>query len=384
MKIVFLSNYFTHHQSPICKEWFKLTDGSFSFISTEDFSESRKLMGWNEEASVSFVYHYNDETNKNISYNVNNCDALLFGSAPRFFIQDRLKGKKTVFLYSERIYKKGYNYLKWPIRLFKFWLNYGRYSSLYLLSASAYTVNDYAKHGVFINKSYKWGYFPKTKYYDINNLLNAKKRNKIIWCGRFINYKHPEIALRVAKKLKTDGYNFELNLIGSGEKEELLKNEIIENNLSDSVKILGAMTPEQVRNNMETAGIFLFTSDFEEGWGAVLNEAMNSGCAVVASHAIGSVPFLVNHKKNGFVYENGNFDDLYTKVKFLLGNPDEQFKFGFNAYHTIIDLWNAEIAAKRFIQLVDEINNHGFCDLFTDGPCSRAKIIRNNWFKEYE
>ena len=49
---------------------------------------------------------------------------------------------------------------------------------------------------------------------------------------------------------------------------------------------------------MEKSEIFLFTSDKGEGWGAVLNESMNSACAVVASHAIGSVPFLLKDGEN--------------------------------------------------------------------------------------
>jgi glycosyltransferase involved in cell wall biosynthesis len=61
------------------------------------------------------------------------------------------------------------------------------------------------------------------------------------------------------------------------------------------------MAPEAVRDHMEAADIFLFTSDFNEGWGAVLNESMNSACAVVASHAIGSVPFLLKDGENGFI-----------------------------------------------------------------------------------
>ena len=49
----------------------------------------------------------------------------------------------------------------------------------------------------------------------------------------------------------------------------------------------------------------------QEGWGAVLNEAMNSGCACIASHAIGSAGFLIEHGENGFVYRDGDMDDFY-------------------------------------------------------------------------
>ena len=76
--------------------------------------------------------------------------------------------------------------------------------------------------------------------------------------------------------------------------------------VEDCVEMLGAMSPDEVRAYMERADVFLFTSDFNEGWGAVLNESMNSGCAVVASHAIGSVPFLIKDGVNGLIYENGN------------------------------------------------------------------------------
>lgn len=384
MKVLFLSNYYTHHQKPFCNKMFELTNGEFSFVSTEDFSEERRKLGWNEDTDAPFVKYYNSNAKNEILKTIDDCDVLLFGSAPRFLIEKRLKSKKTVFLYSERIYRSGYNYFKWLPRLLTFWNNYGRHSSLYLLSASAYTTADYAMHGTFISKSYKWGYFPETKIYDIDSLLAKKKKNRLIWCARFIDLKHPETAVAVAERLKKENYDFTLDLIGTGEREEQIKNSIADKGLSDCVRILGSMQPEQVRKNMENAGIFLFTSDFKEGWGAVLNEAMNSGCAVVASHAVGSVPFLIKHKENGYVYEYGNFEDLYGKVRFLLDNYEEQEKLGKHAYHTIADLWNAEVAGKRFIQLSEEIKKHGRCDLFEDGPCSRAKVIRNNWFKEYE
>ena len=45
---------------------------------------------------------------------------------------------------------------------------------------------------------------------------------------------------------------------------------IKEKGLSDSVELLGAMAPEKVREYMEKSGIFMFTSDFNEGWSTVL------------------------------------------------------------------------------------------------------------------
>lgn len=210
--------------------------------------------------------------------------------------------------------------------------------------------------------------------------LETSDTVQILWCGRFLDWKHPEKAIYVAEKLKKDGYKFKLMMIGIGELHQQIDISIKEKNLEDHVELLGSMSPEKVRKHMDKANMFLFTSDFNEGWGAVLNEAMNSACAVVASHAIGSVPYLIKDAQNGLVYKNEDLDDLYNKVKFLIDNPNIQKEFGVNAYNTLKNEWNAGIAANRLIQLVKEIQNKGECDLFKSGPCSRAEILKNNWY----
>ena len=151
--------------------------------------------------------------------------------------------------------------------------------------------------------------------------------------------------------------------------------------LSDCVRLLGSKTTEEVRRYMEEASIFLFTSDRNEGWGAVLNEAMNSGCAVVASHAIGSVPFLINYGNTGLIYRSGDIEDLYEKVKYLIENQDKATELGKKAYSTLTELWNAETAAERFKQIVQAIKAGGTTNLFDDGPCSNASVLKDDWRK---
>lgn len=383
MKITFLSNYYTHHQKPLCEQWNKLCDKDFAFIETEAFEQERKQLGWQESENKSFVHPPHSLSVKEQKALVDNADAVIFGNAPLSTVQNRLDNKRPVFKYSERVFKSGYNGFKWLPRVFSYWRTYGRYKQLYLLAASAYATADFVKHGTFIGKSYKWGYFPETRRYNnVKALLSAKSTKRILWCGRFIEWKHPEAALVAAKRLKADGYDFTLDFIGAGDMEADMHKFIAENGLSDCVKVLGSMTPLQVRAEMETAGVYLFTSDFNEGWGAVLNEAMNSGCAVVASHAIGAVPFLLKHKENGLVYKNGDSNDLYAKLRTLLDKSDLQRQLGEAAYETIVKLWNAELAAERFVLFAEEIEKHGGSDLFDEGPLSRATVIKNNWFKE--
>ena len=384
MKITFVSNYFTHHQSELSKEFAERNNVSYHFIETQKMENERKEMGWEMSDIPPYVISSKYfEGNRDVCQClIDDSDVVVLGSAPLELVKMRLKKGQLVFFYSERIYKNKYEPYKFPIRFVRFFLRYGKYKNAYMLCASAFTAADYAKTFTFLNKTYKWGYFPTVKRYkDFQSMIAAKKPASILWVARLIKWKHPEVSILVAERLKKSGYKFTLNLIGNGVMEQQVIEMIKAKGLEDCVNMLGAMKPEEVRSYMEQSDIFLFTSDRNEGWGAVLNEAMNSGCAVVASHAIGAVPFLLQDGINGLIYKDGDIEDLYKKTKWLLENANERKLIAQNAYQTIISEWNAENATKRFISLVNEIlkgNTHP--KVAESGVCSEAEILKDDWY----
>lgn len=95
---------------------------------------------------------------------------------------------------------------------------------------------------------------------------------------------------------------------------------------------------------------------------------MNSGCAVVANRAIGSVPYLLKHEENGLIYETE--EELYLTTKRLLDDDALRHRLGREAYVTMSETWSPENAAARLLQLIDEINANQACSLFAEGPCS--------------
>lgn len=384
MKLVFVSNYYNHHQSALSESFAKANGVEYSFIETEQMDQERKSLGWGDCTYPKFVKqsYISNESEKECLRLIEEADVVIYGSAPIEMIKNRLKQGKLTFKYSERMYKGGFKWYEQPLRLF---MNFRRgwcKKNHYLLCASAYAYADYQKTFNFSNRAYNWGYFPAVKSYNIEELIKDKDTASILWTARFIAWKHPEIPVLIAEKLKKEGYHFKLNLIGNGIMEAEIAEMIKNKNLGDRVSMLGAMKPEEVRKHMEQSEIFLFTSDFNEGWGAVLNESMNSGCAVVANHAIGSVPFLINDGENGLIYKNDDIDDLYNKVKLLLDNPERCKELGANAYKTLTSKWNAELAAERFLNLSTKLlNNENINDLYANGPCSKSEILKNNWRK---
>ena len=373
MRVVFVSNYYNHHQSELSKTFFEETNGQYTFIQTEALSEEREKLGWGMELPEFVIKSYESSENYEKAMNlICEADVVIFGEAPMKMMHKRIKEGKLTFRYTERIFKKKDFDLG---RLIKYTFRYLPYrrKNLYFLCSSGYAAKDYIRCGVDIKKCFKWGYFPEIiKYGDIAKLTGKKKENTILWCGRIIGLKHPEIAIEIAKRLKKDGMTFSLNIIGTGNMETEIKRQIVEENLSDCVNMPGRMPPSEVRRYMEESEIFLFTSDRNEGWGAVLNEAMNSACAVVANEKIGSVPYLLKSEYNGLVCESGREEEYYKKVKWLLENKEKGKLLGESAYDTLREIWNADTAGKRLISLAERIINGDEWAVYDDGPCSFA------------
>jgi len=189
-------------------------------------------------------------------------------------------------------------------------------------------------------------------------------------------------AIELAKKLNENNVDFSMKIIGNGEMEDQLKQSIKDYGLEEEVLMMGSMHPEDVRKNMEESEIFLFTSDKQEGWGAVLNEAMNSACACIASHSIGSTGFLLKHKENGYIFKENSLDELYNAVTNYLSNDEDRIVVSKNAYKTISETWNAEVAAERFIKLNECLLN-GQDTPYIEGPCSKALCIKEKGMYNY-
>lgn len=353
MQITFVSNYLSIHQYPFSEAMYKLLGDKYYFIETEPMKEERSNMNW-PKIDAPYIYRaYETEAAKQRAKRIIlESDAVIFGSAPYELVKRRIRANKLTFRYSERPLKKGLQIWRYPDRFVRWRWQWPQNKNVYLLCASAYAAEDFAKFGMFRNRAFKWGYFPQTYHYeDIDALIEKKTKNSLVWVARYLELKHPEAAVEVGKRLKRDGYDFEINMIGNGQLMEATEQAIRAAGLEQQVHILGAMKPEEVRAHMEKAQIHIFTSDRNEGWGAVLNESMNSACVPVANREIGSAPFLIENGKNGYLYSD--IDELYEKVKYLLDHPQERMEMARCAYDTIVKEWNAEVAAERLINAIE-------------------------------
>ncbi len=372
MKIVMVSNYLNHHQLPLC-EAFLRQGADFTFVATEALAGYRSQMGYADlNHSCSFVINaYESPAEKERALKLcSSCDILILGGM-RIEYKKCVKPDCIVFVFSERLFKGSAYDAKNLLRYFKYLTKY-RYSvHSYLLCAGAYAARDYRLVGQYRDRAFKWGYFPQVKAHDAAAVFSAKQPRSILWAGRFLTLKHPELVIRMAERLKADGISFTASMIGDGELRGELETMIAQKGLVDCVHLLGTMPPEEVRAHMERAEVFLFTSDRREGWGAVLNEALNSCCVVFANDAVGSVPYLIRDGINGYVYPEGDENDLYRRLRAALEDPEAQRSIAFAADETMQSGWNADIAVERLIALAAALAA-GKDTPFDSGVCSKA------------
>ena len=380
MKVTFYSNFLTHHQLPFCLEMKKRLGDNFKFVSTVKIFQWRLDLGFEDlDKKYDFViraYESKDMYNKAKKLAIDS-DVVIIGSTTDELIEERLRQDKLTFRYRARVFIFPDGFLKTIFNKEKLKLFYQRHikyrknKNLYMLCANAYGAKDFNLLGLYKNKIFKWGYFLKTNEYDINELIEkkqSKEKVQIIWVARYIKWKHPEVVLKLAKNLKKQNYDFEIKMLGTGELINKIKKKISKINLDNVIEVVGQVPSDKVKEYMEEADIFIGTSDKQEGWGAVVNESMNAGCAIVANVRMGSVPFLIKEGENGFTYKT--YDELERKTKKLIENRELRKKIGKNAYTFITEKWTSSIAANNILKLFDSILNGEEFNI-NEGPASK-------------
>lgn len=378
MKIVFISNFFNHYQVTVSDALYELCNGQYYFVETSEVPEERRKGGFDiiERPYVIRTWKGAEEEGKahivSMEADVLICSSELF-SLP--YKKERLKESKLTFEYSERLLKRGIINAFSKTNLINH-INYHlffRNKPFYKLCVSAFAPNDEYFMRSFLGKCYKFGYFPKVSPLDVDRVLEEKSNSvvKILWCARFLAWKHPEMVVNLAKRLQEANLNVGIDMIGGGELFEKTRKSVAEHHLEKVVRLMGGVPNGDVLEMMKSHHIFLLTSDQREGWGVVVNEAMASGCCVISSDAVGSVPYLIEDGINGSLFRSGDGDSLFRAVEELVLDRERRERYTRQAYKTISEEWSPQCAARNLVELCDALLNNRECRI-EKGPCSVA------------
>ena len=227
MTLTFYSNFLNHHQVLIADELYRLLGEDFRFIATLPRDE-KELKGGADYSSRPYciLARESTEAQDEAMRLARESDTCVFGACSQEYAIERARQKDCglSFEVGERWLKRGWINILSP-RLREWWWNYQRYyhnKPFYKLCSSAFAAEDDRKMFAYKDRHFKWGYFTRVDEDFVVEAPNlgvstSEITTHIMWCSRFLRLKHPELPVRMALKLKEDGYNFMLEMYGSGE-----------------------------------------------------------------------------------------------------------------------------------------------------------------------
>ncbi|MBP5661516.1 MAG: glycosyltransferase [Lachnospiraceae bacterium] len=374
MQITFVSNYINHHQTPVSDELYKLTGGSYTFIQTEPMEQERINMGWDKSAAERPYVKLYYEDREACDELIMKSDCVIFGGCEdESIIMPRLEAGLFTLRYSESIYKSGRWKFVSPRGLKRKYHDHIRFrkSPVYMLCSGAHVPGDFRLIHAYPGKLLKYGYFPAfEEYADVHELRTGGDVLNILWAGRFVDFKHPERMILLCRLLKERNLKARMTVVGNGALYDTCVRLAQEYNVTDMISFEGSKKPEEVREYMRKADVFISTSDKGEGWGAVINEAMNSGCVTIGTYEMGAAPYLIKSGENGFLYHAKDMNALAGIIEQVAGDRDRRLRMGGKAYETVQGLWNPQTAAKRLYEFIND-EKHDM-NRYQEGPLSRA------------
>lgn len=371
MKIVFVAGFLNNHLLPVCEELSRRS--SFKFVVTEKrdnvFLENRSAI------ERDYVLHdYIAEEKKLCVDAVLEADAVIFGGSSERYLHIRKAKNGLSFIYSERVFKKGRIRRFYPPtrKLIKNKFIKGN-ENLYVLCASSFLAGDIELLGFEHNRCFKFGYLPIIEYNSYSKLINKKnidgnKRLRLLYVGRLLKLKKIDNLIYMCKLLRRDGVQFTFDIIGDGPERNSL--EKLKHRLKiDNVFFHGAQPIEYVYRFMTDSNILYLASNYYEGWGAVVNEALGHGCIVIETSSCGSARYLIQDGINGFIVQPDSVKSLYESTKRYIESSTKK-DMHMEAYNTIWSKWNASFAAERFISIVASLMTDNVQPVYIDGPMS--------------
>ena len=138
----------------------------------------------------------------------------------------------------------------------------------------------------------------------------------LISVGRMVKRKGYDTLLRALAKIKDE--KVKLIILGEGPERENLDRIIVEESLQERVILPGFVTEEQKFQYLSCSDIYVLSS-VHEGFGIVLQEAMQVGLPIVATNYGGQVD-LIEDGVNGLLVEHCSVDALVDGIQRLLSD----------------------------------------------------------------
>lgn len=169
-------------------------------------------------------------------------------------------------------------------------------------------------------------------------------------------------TISIGRLVKRKGYDFLIEsiakcnknvhalIISDGPEEENLKNLAKKLDILDRIHFLGFVSEEKKFQYLDNADVYVLSSA-HEGFGIVLQEAMQVGLPIIATDNGGQVDF-VKEEENGYLIKFGDKEDLSLKLNDLLENTDRKESFSAKNKQAI-NKFKTEAVCREYLRILE-------------------------------
>lgn len=368
MKICFITNVCTHYSVKLFELLSKKMDVEYYFIGGEESYWEKRNKQWQgnfkgEYLRGFFLLPKFRFTPRLLSVLFKKYDVVIKTIDDRFalpvtFLMAKLFGRPFIFwvgLWQHPqtfFHKISYMFTKMIYVYSDAIVVYGEHIKEYLMSLGIKEEKIFcASHAVdnsFFNKEVSADDKIKTRL-----TLDVSDKKILLYVGRLESCKGLEYLIEAAAGLR--GIDYMVVFIGSGSQRTFLEEKCNELNVRN--RFLEYVPNDQLYRYYAIADMFILpsisTNDFKEPWGLVINEAMNQGCPIITTDAVGAAAGgLVENELNGFVVPEKNADGLKGAITKLCSDELLRMRMSAHSSKKIKD-WTHENMAQGFINAVE-------------------------------
>jgi colanic acid/amylovoran biosynthesis glycosyltransferase len=220
-------------------------------------------------------------------------------------------------------------------------------------------VSSFGRSQLFRNVPHS--YWPKIKvvhcglepaFYQTDATAAAGGERRLVCVGRLCEQKGQLLLIEAARLLAERGTKFELVLAGDGDMRGEIEALTARYGLTDTVRITGWISSDEVRAEILAARALVLPS-FAEGLPVVIMEAMALRRPVITTFVAG-IPELIQHGEHGWLVPAGDLESLAGAMEECLRTaPEAITRMGEGARQRVLQRHDVDKEAAKLAELIE-------------------------------
>lgn len=371
MTFVFYSNGISPHQLALAQCLASiLGHENYTYVYSGTFSEYYRKVGWYDKIGVR-TCHGSFGQDEKVNDLLLGCDVLLSGHRDLALFRARAGLGKHSFYTSERWFKPpigilrlfDWRYLKMAYNM----LSLMRADRVTYLPMGVWAARDMLRLRKLLTGDFRclfytpkidcervpvgcvegcdwmriWGYFVSSGSRPHLKVRRVGAPLRILWAGRMLSWKRVDTLVRAVVAASKE-IDVEATIIGDGPESKRI--ESLAQNLHAPIRFFKRQTLEEVRSAMRRHDIYVLPSNAYEGWGAVVNEALEEGMCVLGTDCAGACATILPSSQRFVCGDWRTLASLFVRYV-NLGRESMYLKSN-------IGEWSVESGARRLIEYI--------------------------------